>query len=148
MKMSIQFRKIKEVSAKLEPEKLYWPEAKTMLKGIGFIGSQAMRSAAPSGKTGALKSSISYKTNDAPRPLWVRFSVAATATPQHPGGRGGSGARGGRTKYPYPYGKRLEYEKKGRHYQWAHRALTGARPAFRSAINSAAQAIESKWSTP
>ena len=145
MKMSIQFKNIKKVSDKLDPKELYWPQAKNTLKSIGLAGAIRLRADAPSRShaflgRGRIRDTISYKVNSIPRPLWVVFKVGATATPKNPG------ARGGKTKYPFSYPKRLEYEKKNPHYQWAHESLKKSRSSFRAAINNCAKAIEDSWS--
>lgn len=140
MKMMIQFKNIKEVSAKLEPSALYWPQAKATLDEIGRIGLDVLRSRAPKGQTGQLSNRLSYKVNDIPKPLWVVFKTDATATPEHPG------VRGGKTKYPFSYPKALEHNKKSPHYHWMKNGITAARPRFRGAINKCAAAIEANWS--
>lgn len=139
MKLSIQMKNIKEVSAKLEPAALYWPAAKSALDGIGRLGLARLQRAAPRGRTGQLASHLAYKVNDIPKPLWVVFKTDAAATPANPG------TRGGKTKYPFPYPRRLEHEKKNPHYHWMKNGIQAARPQFRGVINKAASDIENNW---
>ncbi len=137
--MSIQFKNIKKVSDKLEPKALYWPQAKTALNEIGRIGVDGLKRAAPAGRTHQLRDRITFKVNDIPKPLWVVFKTDATATPRNPG------ARGGKTKYPFSYPKKLEFSKRSPHQHWMRDGVRAARPRFRSAINKCAAAIEANW---
>lgn len=148
-KLTIQFKEIKEAADKLEPSKLYWPQAKDMLRTIGFLGVQSLKGGAPKGRSGQTGARIQYRVNDIPKPLWVVFRTDATNTPQKPGGRGGFGARGAKKKweYPFAYPRRLEYEKKNPHYQWMHRGIQQARGKFRSAISRAAADIQANWAS-
>ena len=139
MKMSIQFKNLKEISAKLDPKELYWPQGKAALHEIGKIGLDSLKRAAPVGQTKQLRDRLTYKVNDIPKPLWVVFKTDATATPRNPGGRGG------KTKYPFGYPKRLEYSKKSPHQHWMRDGVRAARPRFRSAINKCAAAIKANW---
>lgn len=142
--LTMRFDKLKEVSAKLEPAKLYYPQGKAMLQDIGRIGIQALRQAAPVGpgpKGGRLKSRLSFMVNSSPKPMWVTFRDDAKAeAPQ------GLGSRGGKAKYPFAYPRQVEYSPSSPHHRWFKKALQSSRPKMRSALDKMAQAVEASWS--
>ena len=88
--------------------------------------------AAPRGRTGLLKARITTKVQARPIPKWVRIKTTASRT---------TGTKWKRYRYP----RRLEYEKKSKHYHKLTDALQRSMGTVQAALDRAARAIESKW---
>lgn len=136
----VEIRGLKELQAKCRGKPFVAEEAKKALVDIGQIGLAAARRFAPVGPTGKTRSMLSAKVNAGPTPRWAVIKTDATATPRRPR------ARRGKTRYPYSYPKRLEFDPKSKHRDWLKRAIDSTRSGIDSALSAAARRIEARWS--
>ena len=107
-------------------EFVYKPVKRALAK-IGQAGKAAARGAAPY-RTGALRSSITYRVNT--RKKEPRFVAIAT--------RAVSGRR-------YPYPRALEFSTRSGHKGWLLRAIQAIRGDIDSKLGAAASDIEQEW---
>ena len=108
-----------------------WSQA---MRTVEQIARHAWMGAAPRGKTGLLRAKIATRVQARPIPRWVRIKTTASRT---------TGTKWKRYRYP----RRMEYEKKSRHYHKLTDALRRSMGAVQGAMDSAARAIEAKWKT-
>ena len=143
--ITIELSGLNKTIAKLAANELYYRPIKVALKEIGTIALAVARSDAPEGKTGRLKGRLRSKVNTGPAPRYAVVKTDAAFRASRPRSRGGSGARGGKSWYPYPYSRRLEFDPKSPHRDWLKGAIDRARGRISSALSTAARVIESEW---
>ena len=102
------------------------------MRTVEQIARNAWMGTAPRGRTGLLKARITTKVQARPIPKWVRIKTTASRT---------TGTKWKRYRYP----RRLEYEKKSKHYHKLTDALQRSMGTVQAALDRAARAIESKW---
>lgn len=108
-----------------------WVEAMRMVEAIA---RNAWMGAAPRGQTGLLRAKIATKIQAKPIPKWVRIKTSATRT---------TGTKWKRYRYP----RRLEYERKSKHYHKLTDALQRSMGTIQGVLDRAARAIEQKWNS-
>lgn len=122
--IKVQLQGIEKVQRLLDPERV----DRLIAEANASIQAQAesiIRAAAPTGKTKQTSSrAFARDFVSKKKPGLSGFVIGSKATrmPANPGSRGGSGVRGGKTKYPYPYPRLLEYGPKSAHKGWLKKA--------------------------
>lgn len=104
-----------------------------MLEDIGKIGVQAARSKAPKGPTGETAGNLTHQV----RARSVAVKTEARATPRRPG------ARKGKTRYPFNYAARVNYDPKSKHNRWLNKAVGGSQ--VRKAAERYIKEVERRW---
>ena len=140
----VEIRGLAELQAKCKDNSLYERPGKRALQQIAKQAEGIVKRAAPRGPTGKTGGMVFSKVNNrVPGPRWAVVGTKATATPANPYTR--SRRSGRRTKYPYAYPRRLEFDPKSRHKDWLLRAVQQARGAISGALSQAAKEIEAQW---
>ena len=136
----VEIKGLAELQAKCRDNSLYERPGKRALQRIAKQAEGVVKRAAPRGQTGRTGGMVFSKVNNrVPGPRWAVVGTKATATPNRPR------ARGGKTRYPYAYPRRLEFDPKSKHKDWLLRAVQAARGSISGALSQAAREIEAAW---
>lgn len=120
------------VMRKLRHEELLAGPWAAAMRQVEQVARHAWMGAAPRGKTGLLRAKIATRTQPKPIPKWVRIKTTAART---------TGTKWKRYRYP----RRLEYDKRSRHYLKLTTALQRSMGTVQAVLDRAARAIEAKW---
>jgi hypothetical protein len=129
-KASIEVVGIKEFLRKLRTEELLGDDWRNAMRDIGEAGKRAAEAAAPTGATGDLRRSISYRVSGAVVPRYVVVKTTATH---------------GKKRYPYP--RLLEFAPKYHHTDWLKGAMEAASSSISSALTRAAAQIAAHFAS-
>lgn len=123
----IDIPKLNALKRRLKPaEDLYAEPWRDAMHGLAADVEGIARAAAPV-RTGALRASITAKAAKTKVPLSIRTRVRAKSP------------RG------FPYPKVLEFSNKHHHFRWLRDAMKAALGKVNARLNTAAKAIEGKW---
>lgn len=129
--MKVQVQGLDRLRHNAELQELVGPAFHAAMEEIARIGLTAARGVAPVGATGNLQAKMRTRMQARPIPLWVAIETTATRSS---------------AKYPrYPYPKRLEYDPALHHANWLVGGIKGVFGRFEAALQTAARAIESRW---
>lgn len=132
IKMQVQVQGLDKLRHNAELQELVAPAFHAAMEEIGRIGLTAARGAAPVGATGNLQAKMRTRMQARPIPLWVAIETTATRAS---------------AKYPrYSYPTRIEYDPKLHHVNWLVGGIKSVFGRFEGALETAARAIESRWS--
>lgn len=108
-----------------------WSDA---MRQVAQIARHAWMGVAPRGKTGLLRAKIGTRIQAKPIPKWVAIKTTAART---------TGTKWKRYRYP----RRLEYDRKSRHYKKLTTALRRSMGTVQGILDRAARAIEARWNS-
>ena len=140
----VEIRGLAELQATCKDNSLYERPGKRALMKMAKAAEAVVRQRAPRGQTGQTAAKVFSRVNTrVPGPRWAVVGTKATATPANPYTR--KGRAGARTRYPYSYPRKLEFDRKSKHKDWLLHAIEAARGRFSGFLAEAAKQIEADW---
>ena len=137
--VEIRIEGIDRLTSLLQNGRLYRQPVREGMEELGRQAVAAARAGAPRGRTGQLAGRLEHKIRggSGERLPYVVVRTDATATPANPR------ARRGRTRYPYSYPRRLEFDPRSSRRDWLLNAIR--RASLGRAAEGIARRIERQW---
>lgn len=122
-----EWHDLKEIKRKLDEDHLLAEPLRAFLRDVGELAESFAISRAPM-HSGQLINKMQFKVQNKPLPLYVVIKTTA---------------RNPRNQYRYP--RRLEYDRRSRHYSWFFKAITASRAGWGGLMDRAAKGVEAQW---
>ena len=126
-KILFEWHDLKDIKRKLDEDHLLAEPLRTFLRDVGELAESFAIAHAPM-RTGLLINKMMFKVQRKPLPLYVVIKTTA---------------RNPRNQYRYP--RRLEYDKRSRHYGWFLKAITASTQSWAALMDRAAKGVEEQW---
>jgi hypothetical protein len=139
-KIEVEVVGLRELIDKVRTDRpFYAPALQSGLAGMGKTLEALVRSRGPN-RGGRLRGAAFSKTSKLPG-KWLVVGTKAAAGKS--GRSRATKATGRRTRYPYPYPRRLEFDRKSRHRDWLKKLID--KGTVQREMNGVAAAVKKAW---